>query len=384
MLALRRAAPARRPRVRGAAPARNLASSRSRRPASEAPCEAARLRLAAARDAIHRRASIRMRARRACPSERLPATLRRSARASANNTGRLASGTTVPCHARRDGTRPRRMRSTPATLRPPRAGGVAPRHSRSGAPRACSGRGMRFRPPPQRRDRCLARGARGPSERSARRLRPKASHRDSRDHQLVGGPRRGREGHAIERGARVRLIERTLGIVDAPDQEEAPDLEMPRMRGVHPVAVLFERRPRRVERLRAASRGRARRARSRPRRRRTARAPRPLSDRRHAPHVAGAPSHARDRRAAPSRCREARARGVVAQGDPLQCAEGITRGERTRRGGDQRVHRNPVTLVTLTRSSARLLDLSHHRRQPKSYRETEGEKSNDEAHDRDT
>src|SRR3989442_8400204 len=37
---------------------------------------------------------------------------------------------------------------------------------------------------------------------------------------------------------------------------------------------------------------------------------------------------------------------VVAQGDPLQCAEGITRCECTRRGSDQRVHRNPVTLVT--------------------------------------
>ena len=39
---------------------------------------------------------------------------------------------------------------------------------------------------------------------------------------------------------------------------------------------------------------------------------------------------------------------VVAQGDPVQCAEGITRRERTRRGCDQRVHRNPATLVTPT------------------------------------
>src|SRR5258706_715100 len=54
--ALRRAAPARRPRVRGAAPAQSLASSRSRLPASEAPREAARLRPATVRDAIHRRA----------------------------------------------------------------------------------------------------------------------------------------------------------------------------------------------------------------------------------------------------------------------------------------------------------------------------------------
>jgi hypothetical protein len=41
-----------------------------------------------------------------------------------------------------------------------------------------------------------------------------------------------------------------LGLVEAADQEQAPDLEMPRMRGIHPIAMRFERRPRRVERLR--------------------------------------------------------------------------------------------------------------------------------------
>ena len=45
---------------------------------------------------------------------------------------------------------------------------------------------------------------------------------------------------------------------------------------------------------------------------------------------------------------------VVAQGDALQCAEDIARGECARRGGDQRVHGNPVTLVTLTVRSAAL------------------------------
>ena len=35
-------------------------------------------------------------------------------------------------------------------------------------------------------------------------------------------------------------------------------------------------------------------------------------------------------------------------GDPVRCAEGITRRERTRRGRDQRVHLNPATLVTPT------------------------------------
>jgi hypothetical protein len=41
-------------------------------------------------------------------------------------------------------------------------------------------------------------------------------------------------------------------------------------------------------------------------------------------------------------------RRVAAQGYPLQCAEGITGRECARPSGDQRVHRNPVTLVTPT------------------------------------
>ena len=37
---------------------------------------------------------------------------------------------------------------------------------------------------------------------------------------------------------------------------------------------------------------------------------------------------------------------IVAQGDPLQCAEGIARRERMCRGRNHRIHRDPVTLVT--------------------------------------
>ena len=146
-----------------------------------------------------------------------------------------------------------------------------------------------------------ARGALGPSERRARRLRPQAPHRDPRDHQLVGGPRRGREGRGVELG------EHALGLVEAPDQEQAPDLEIPRMRGIDPVAVRFERRPRRVERLRRPAQ--------------VARDERDLGLGDDAPRAGhglfrteGArrasqeqPSRERDRRAAPSRCREARA-----------------------------------------------------------------------------
>ena len=45
-------------------------------------------------------------------------------------------------------------------------------------------------------------------------------------------------------------------------------------------------------------------------------------------------------------------RRVVAQGDPVQGAERITRRQRARRGRDQRVHGNPATLVTPTVSTS--------------------------------
>src|SRR5262249_60598338 len=43
-------------------------------------------------------------------------------------------------------------------------------------------------------------------------------------------------------------------------------------------------------------------------------------------------------------------RCIFTQSDALQCTEGVADGERPRRGCDQRVHRNPVTLVTLVGS----------------------------------
>jgi hypothetical protein len=180
----------------------------------------------------------------------------------------------------------------------------------------------------QCRDACVARGSLGPSQRSSRRFRPEASHRDPRSHQLVGDPRRGREGRRVELG------ERTLSLVDAPDQEEAPDPEIPRMGSVHPVAVLFERRPRCVERFRRPAQ--------------VARDERYLGLGYDAPRAGhgffrteGARStsqeHLRSNEIAELRHRDAskcERRRVVAQGDPVQCAEGITRGERTCRGRD--------------------------------------------------
>jgi hypothetical protein len=188
----------------------------------------------------------------------------------------------------------------------------------------------------------MARGALGPSERSARRLRPQASHCNPRDQQFVGGPQRGRERRGVEAG------ETPLGLVEAPDQEQAPDLEIARMRGVHAVPMPFERRPRCVERL------------GRPAQ--VARHERDLGLGHDAPcaghglfRAEGArrTSHESPRayEIAELRHRDAskrERRRIVAQGDLVQCAQGITRRERTRRGRDQRVHLNPATLVTPT------------------------------------
>src|SRR5256714_1089285 len=120
------------------------------------------------------------------------------------------------------------------------------------------------------------------------------------------------------------------------------------MRGIYPVAVLFERRPRRVERLRRPAQ--------------VAGDERDLALGDDAPRAGhglfrteGTRSTSQESlrsneiaelRHCDASKRESRC--VVAQGDPLQCAEGITRCEGTRRGSDQRVHRNPATLVTPT------------------------------------
>ena len=97
----------------------------------------------------------------------------------------------------------------------------------------------------QRRDAGVARGALGPGERRARRL--------GRRRRRIAIPATTSSWAALNGGRErrgVELGERALGLVEAPDQEQAPDLEIARMRGVHPVAMRFERRARGVERLR--------------------------------------------------------------------------------------------------------------------------------------
>src|SRR5216117_2264289 len=338
-----RAARARRPRVRGAAPAQTLVSSRSRGPASEARCGAARFRRATARDAIHRRASLRMPAQRACPSARLRATLRPACWRARTTPDAVRARPSCVRHARHDGTRPRRERSTPATLRPHRAGGVAPHHSQSGAPPACSGQGMRFRPPrsaqgcvlglprarPERPQRAPASSggvaSRSPQPPARGRSSTRAARAWGRARRAYARPRRGARsgGGAGSRGtAHTRRSPGRRALRASPAPCRASSLASPGRASDR----LF-----RTEGTRSTSQERLR--------------SNEIAELRH--------------RDASKRER----RRVVAQGDPVQGAEGITRRERTRRGCDQGVHRNPVTLVTPIVSISRV-SLSRDQRPP--------------------
>jgi hypothetical protein len=174
-----------------------------------------------------------------------------------------------------------------------------------------------------------SRGALGPCERGACHARTEAPHRDPRDQELVNGPGRGWEGRGVERG------EPTLGLVEAPEEDEASGLEQPRVRRVPPVAACLERRARRVERLRGPAQ--------------VTRGERDLGLGDDAPRAGHGLSRAertrrtsherpRTREIAQLRHRDAaqRERGrVVAQGDPLQRGERIARGERAGRRRDQ-------------------------------------------------
>jgi len=148
--------------------------------------------------------------------------------------------------------------------------------------------------------------------------------------------------------ATTEVKARVLGLVEAPDQEQAPNLESPRMRGIHPVAVRFERRPRCVEHLRRPGQvardqcdlglgNDTPRAGHRLFRTECARS---TSEQR---LCSGEIAKLRHRDAS-----QRQRRRVVTQGDPLQCTDWITCRECARRSRDQRVHRNPVTLVTPT------------------------------------
>ena len=178
----------------------------------------------------------------------------------------------------------------------------APRRSRSGAPRACSARAMRSRPPPS------APGC----ARGAPRARPEPAPRAP----ASSGGAASRSPRPPARGAVLDAGGNGAGSSSASARSASSRRPIRRRRRTSRYRACaaftrspcsFERRPRRVERLRRPAQV-ARDERDlglgddAPRARHA-----PLSDRRRARRAAGAPSRGRDRRAAPSRCREARA-----------------------------------------------------------------------------
>lgn len=88
----------------------------------------------------------------------------------------------------------------------------------------------------ERRDTRVARGFFGARKRGTRRLRPEAAHRDPRHDKLMRRAQGRREGRRVEPG------EAELGFVETSDEEQAPDLEIARLRGVNSVAMVFEHR----------------------------------------------------------------------------------------------------------------------------------------------
>jgi hypothetical protein len=163
----------------------------------------------------------------------------------------------------------------------------------------------------------------GPCQRTTCLFGPEAPHGDPSKHEFVGGPRRRREETWIE------VSELKLRLVEAPDQEQSPNFKIARMRGIPTVTVLFERHPRRVERLRREAE--------------VARGQRDLGLGHDTPSAGHGFFRTEGPRSAPQqflrsrvfaelRHRDASKRErwrIVSQGDSLQCSERITRCERT-------------------------------------------------------
>ncbi len=192
----------------------------------------------------------------------------------------------------------------------------------------------------ERRNARPARGFLGAGERRARRRGADTPHGYPADRELMDGAQRRRKSREIE------LRKLALGIVEASDQEQAPDLEIARMGGVRPVAMRFQGCRCRGERLRGPAQV-ARSERDLGLGDDASRASESLSRTEGAP----CPPHQRFRAAEIAELGHGYAakrerRRIVAQGDVVQRAKRITQRERARRGRNQRVHPNPDTLVT--------------------------------------
>jgi len=178
----------------------------------------------------------------------------------------------------------------------------------------------------------LARGARGLIERGSGRLRTNTPHRYASSDQAVSGPRRRRQRIGI------KPLERTLGLIKLSDQKKLPGLEIPGMSGVRAVAMRFEYRPRRAERLYGPAQvtrhecdlglgdDAARAGDGLSRTKGAGSAPQQLLGTRQLAELSHCDATQRERGR------------VVTQRDALQRRQRIARRQRPRRGRDQRVH----------------------------------------------
>src|SRR5512140_1540746 len=194
----------------------------------------------------------------------------------------------------------------------------------------------------QRRNASGVRRVRGTLERLARRTRAQTPERNAGDDELERSARRGRKQRHVEIGHGA------LGVVDAAGEKETASFEVPRVRGIHDIAVARQRRLRRLQPLDRPAEvardqrdlrlgddaSRARHSLSRP------------EGSRRAPEQRAGTVEISKLRHRDSAQRERRR--VVSQRDSVQRAERIACGERASGGEDHRVHGNPVTLVTHT------------------------------------
>ena len=133
----------------------------------------------------------------------------------------------------------------------------------------------------------------------------------------------------------IEVSKRPLGLVKPPDQDQAPNREIPRIRSVEAVSVRFQRSARRVERLRRPAqitRGQCGFSLGDDASRAGHHLLRTEGTRGTAEQGLGPNQIAKLRH---GNAAESESGRVVAESDPLQCSERIARRERAGRGRDQ-------------------------------------------------
>jgi predicted dithiol-disulfide oxidoreductase (DUF899 family) len=185
-------------------------------------------------------------------------------------------------------------------------------------------------------------GSFSPSKRGTGLFCTQPPHRDSRNHQLVKGPRRGREDTGIEVGEPV------LRLVQLPDQKKPPNFKITCKASIQTIAVSFEHRSSGIEHFRGPAEvaggerdfrqgDRASRARHGFFRPKCARC---IPQEFLRPHEVSKLRH-RD-------ATERERRRIIPQRYALQRSQCIASRKSARCSCNQKIHRNPDTLVTPT------------------------------------